>query len=102
MLVEGRCDHDRVIDGSGEVRTTRRGFLGRAASAVAASGVVVGGAGVAQAQSGSVSPPVMVSMTGGFYNAVTAFCDKINAPLASDIRVYTYTGSQWNYNKHLR
>jgi hypothetical protein len=49
--------------------------------------------------SDGVSPPVMLSMLGGFYNAVTAFCDKINAPLASDIRVYTYTGSQWDYNK---
>lgn len=41
----------------------------------------------------------MVSMVGGFYNAVTAFCDEINAPLASDIRVFTYTGGQWSYNK---
>lgn len=49
--------------------------------------------------SDGVSPPVMVSMVGGFYNAVTAFCDEINAPLASDIRVFTYTGGQWSYNK---
>lgn len=49
--------------------------------------------------SDSVSPPVMLSMLGGFYNAVTAFCDKIDAPVTSDIRVYTYTGSQWDYNK---
>jgi hypothetical protein len=46
-----------------------------------------------------VSPPVMLSMLGGFYNAVTAFCDKLDAPVTSDIRVYTYTGSQWDYNK---
>jgi hypothetical protein len=46
-----------------------------------------------------ISPPVMLSMLGGFYNAVTAFCDKIDAPITSDIRVYTYTGSQWNYDK---
>lgn len=49
--------------------------------------------------SDGVSPPVMLSMLGGFYNAVTAFCDAIEAPLTSDIRVYTYTGSQWDYNK---
>lgn len=49
--------------------------------------------------SDGISPPVMLSMLGGFYNAVTAFCDKIDAPVTSDIRVYTYTGSQWNYNK---
>ena len=46
-----------------------------------------------------VSPPVMLSMLGGFYNAVMGFCDKIDAPVTSDIRVYTYTGSQWDYNK---
>lgn len=49
--------------------------------------------------SDSVSPPVMLSMLGGFYNAVTAFCDTIDAPLTSDIRVYTYIGSQWDYNQ---
>lgn len=49
--------------------------------------------------SDSVSPPVMLSMLGGFYNAVTAFCNKIVAPVTSDIRVYTYTGSQWDYDK---
>jgi hypothetical protein len=49
--------------------------------------------------SDSVSPPVMLSMLGGFYNAVTAFCDKINAPATSDIRVYSYTGGQWDYKK---
>jgi len=49
--------------------------------------------------SDGVSPPVMLSMLGGFYNAVTAFCDAIDVPLTSDIRVYTYTGSQWDYNK---
>ncbi len=49
--------------------------------------------------SDGVSPPVMLSMLGGFYNAVTAFCDKIDTPVTSDIRVYTYAGCQWNYNK---
>jgi hypothetical protein len=49
--------------------------------------------------SDGVSPPVMLSMLGGFYNAVTGFCDKIDAPVTSDIRVYTYAGCQWNYNK---
>jgi hypothetical protein len=49
--------------------------------------------------SDGVSPPVMLSMLGGFYNAITAFCDKIDAPLTSDIRIYTYIGSQWNYDK---
>jgi Pectate lyase superfamily protein len=49
--------------------------------------------------SDGISPPVMLSMLGGFYNAVTAFCDKIDAPVTSDIRVYTYSGSQWDYNK---
>ncbi len=49
--------------------------------------------------SDGVSPPVMLSMLGGFYNSVTAFCDKIDAPVTSDIRVYTYTGGQWNYDK---
>lgn len=49
--------------------------------------------------SDGVAPPVMLSMLGGFYNAVAAFCDKIDAPVTSDIRVYTYTGGQWNYNK---
>jgi len=49
--------------------------------------------------SDGVSPPVMLSMLGGFYNAVTAFCDKVDAPAASDIRVYTFTGCQWDYNK---
>jgi hypothetical protein len=49
--------------------------------------------------SDGISPPVMLSMLGGFYNAVTAFCDKIDAPVTSDIRVYTYAGSQWDYNK---
>ena len=49
--------------------------------------------------SDGVLPPVMLSMLGGFYNAVTAFCDKIDAPVTSDIRVYTYTGRQWDYNK---
>ena len=46
-----------------------------------------------------ISPPVMLSMLGGFYNAVKAFCDKIDAPMTSDIRVYTYAGCQWNYDK---
>lgn len=46
-----------------------------------------------------IAPPVMLSMLGGFYNAITGFCDKIDAPATSDIRVYTYAGSQWNYNK---
>ncbi len=49
--------------------------------------------------SDGISPPVMLSMLGGFYNAITAFCDKIDAPVTSDIRVYTYAGCQWNYNK---
>lgn len=49
--------------------------------------------------SDGVSPPVMLSMLGGFYNAVKAFCAKINAPVTSDVRVYTYAGSQWDYNK---
>jgi Pectate lyase superfamily protein len=49
--------------------------------------------------SDGVSPPVMLSMLGGFYNAVTAFCDEINAPLVSDVRVYTYIGGQWDYDK---
>ena len=49
--------------------------------------------------SDGVSPPVMLSMLGGFYNAVTSFCDKVDAPVTSDIRVYTYTGCQWDYNK---
>ncbi|MGB7264877.1 MAG: glycosyl hydrolase family 28-related protein [Terracidiphilus sp.] len=49
--------------------------------------------------SDGISPPVMLSMLGGFYNAVTAFCEKINAPVTSDIRVYSYVGSQWNYDK---
>ncbi len=49
--------------------------------------------------SDGVSPPVMLSMLGGFYNAVTAFCDEINAPVKSDVRVFTYVGGQWNYNK---
>jgi Pectate lyase superfamily protein len=44
-----------------------------------------------------VSRPVMLSMLGGFYNAVTQFCDEIDAPLVSDVRVYTYTGGQWDY-----
>ena len=49
--------------------------------------------------SDGISPPVMLSMLGGFYNAVTAFCNKINTAVTSDIRVYTYTGGQWDYNK---
>ena len=49
--------------------------------------------------SDGVSPPVMLSMLGGFYNGVVSFCEKIHAPVTSDIRVYTYTGSQWNCNK---
>jgi Pectate lyase superfamily protein len=49
--------------------------------------------------SDGVSPPVMLSMLGGFYNAIRAFCDKINAPVTSDVHVYTYTGGQWDYNK---
>jgi hypothetical protein len=49
--------------------------------------------------SDGVSPPVILSMLGGFYNAVTAFCDEINAPLVSDVRVYTYIGGQWDYDK---
>ena len=48
--------------------------------------------------SDGVSPPVMLSMIGGFYNAVTQFCNEIDAPLVSDVRVYTYTGGQWDYN----
>lgn len=48
--------------------------------------------------SGGVSPPVMLSMLGGFYNSVTAFSDVINAPLISDVRVFTYFGGQWNYD----
>jgi hypothetical protein len=49
-------------------------------------------------ESGGVSRPVMLSMLGGFYNAVTQFCDEIDAPLICDVRVYTYTGGQWDYN----
>lgn len=49
--------------------------------------------------SDGVSRPVMLSMLGGFYNAVVGFCDAIDAPLTSDVRVYTYTGGQWNYDK---
>jgi hypothetical protein len=49
--------------------------------------------------SDGVSAPVMLSMLGGFYNAVTAFADVINAPGKSDVRVYTYVGGQWSYNK---
>lgn len=45
--------------------------------------------------SDSVSAPVFLQMLGGFYNAHTAFSDKINAPLISDVRVLTWTGSQW-------
>jgi Pectate lyase superfamily protein len=52
--------------------------------------------------SDGISPPVMLSMLGGFYNAVTAFCDRINEPLRSDIRVYAYVGSQWNPARSLR
>jgi hypothetical protein len=52
--------------------------------------------------SDSVSPPVMVQMSSGFYNSVTAFANKINAPLASDVRVFVYTNpthGQWSYDK---
>jgi len=49
--------------------------------------------------SDGISPPVMLSMLGGFYNAVKAFCDKVDAPMTSDIRVYTYAGRQWNCDK---
>lgn len=49
--------------------------------------------------SDGVSPPVMLSMLGGFYNAVTGFCDKVDAPVTCDIRAYTYIGRQWDYNK---
>jgi hypothetical protein len=46
--------------------------------------------------SDGVSPPVLLSMLGGFYNAVTQFCRQTDAPLAADVRVYTYTGGQWD------
>lgn len=45
---------------------------------------------------GGVSAPVMVDIRGGFYNSVTAFADKIAAPLASNVSAYAYTGGQWN------
>jgi hypothetical protein len=48
--------------------------------------------------SDGVAPPVMLSMLGGFYNAVYGLADVIDAPLVSDVRVYTYYGGQWDYN----
>jgi hypothetical protein len=48
--------------------------------------------------SDNVSPPVMLSMLGGFYNAVYGLANVINAPLVSDVRVFTCYGGQWNYN----
>ncbi len=44
---------------------------------------------------GGVSAPVLVQIIGGFMNAATTWADQIDAPLASDIRVYAYSGSQW-------
>lgn len=49
--------------------------------------------------SDGVTPPVMLSMIGGFYNAVSGFADLVNAPVKSDVRVFTYVGGQWDYNK---
>jgi hypothetical protein len=46
--------------------------------------------------SDGVSPPVLLSMLGGFYNAIAQFCRQTDAPLAADVRVYTYTGGQWD------
>jgi hypothetical protein len=49
--------------------------------------------------SDGVAPPEMLSMLGGFYNATEAFADNVNAPVRSDVRVYTYAGHQWGYGK---
>jgi hypothetical protein len=49
--------------------------------------------------SDGVSAPVVLSMLGGFYNSTVAFCDNVDAPVRSDVRVYSYAGSQWSVNK---
>jgi len=49
--------------------------------------------------SDGVAPPVMLSMLGGFYNATKAFADEVDAPVTSDVRVYSYAGSQWTWDK---
>jgi hypothetical protein len=43
----------------------------------------------------SVAPPVFVDIHGGFYNAATAFSNKINAPLVSVVDALEYHGGQW-------
>lgn len=49
--------------------------------------------------SDGVAPPVMLSMTGGYYNATEDFADAVNSPVRSDVRVYSYVGSQWTWDK---
>jgi Pectate lyase superfamily protein len=46
----------------------------------------------------SVAPPVFVDIHGGFYNAATAFSNKISAPLISVVDALEYHGGQWRPN----
>ena len=48
--------------------------------------------------SGGVSAPCGVYIQGGFYNAMTAFSDVIQAPGVASVSCLTYVGAQWNKN----
>ncbi|MBO0836363.1 MAG: hypothetical protein J2P28_12780, partial [Actinobacteria bacterium] len=45
-----------------------------------------------------VAPPAFVDIHGGFYNAATAFANKIDAPLVSVVDALEYHGGQWTPN----
>jgi len=44
----------------------------------------------------SVGPPVFVDIHGGFYNAATAFANRVSAPLTSVVDALEYHGGQWS------
>lgn len=46
----------------------------------------------------NVAPPAFVDIHGGFYNAATAFSNKIDAPLVSVVDALEYHGGQWPVN----
>ncbi len=44
------------------------------------------------------SPPALVEVTGGFFNATTAFSNKVSPPAASAVSTFTTVGAQWTYS----
>jgi hypothetical protein len=49
--------------------------------------------------SDGVAPPNFVEVMGGLYNGATAWSKEIEAPLASSVQTFSYSGSQWSHDK---